>query len=144
MAIVIDIDKRGMNNALCLLRSALVGDVVDYDRDKLANDIQYDHNTTFGFIKKGSEKEVESRKRDVIADGKFVLSNDKKHVQYMYFVNGAYRYLMKDLVNPLSFKISELNSFQKSNLEKSDLHEKLEKISKERLEAIENTYSILP
>lgn len=114
---IIQIDKKAINNSLCSLRTSLTHGKIEYDSD-----------VTFGFSPKGMEKEIEQRKKDVLTDGKFVLSNHKKHLLFMYNVDGSYRYVMKNQLEPLSFKISELNNYQGLNMEQCPLHQILDSI----------------
>lgn len=114
---LIQIDKDAINNALCVLRSAIINGKIEYDSD-----------VTFGLTPKGLEKEINQRKKAVLMDGKFVLSNDKKHLYFMYQVDGSYRYVMKNGQDPIAFKISELNSYQRLNTEPCDLHKVLDSV----------------
>ena len=111
-----------MNNALCYLRPALIQEKLEYSSDN-----------SFGTTDKGFEKEIQRKKQNALQSGFFVLTKDKKHVNYLVPMQGTYRPLMKNSSEKLKISLKDLNNFNIMPDKNSDLHKILQE-SKEQIE----------
>ena len=119
---IIELDEKDLNDALCYLRPALIQEKLEYSSDN-----------SFGTTDKGFEKEIQRKKQNALQSGFFVLTKDKKHVNYLFPINGVYKPLMKNASEKLKISLKELNDFEQIQDTNSDLHKILQE-SKEQIE----------